>query len=120
MGYEDRFIPADDLIAHLDTVFTGVADPLLQSKYVGFLSVSAVTVYELAIKDILINFSQKKHNVFGSFTAETCARLNGRIKKDDLEKDFIKKFGVKYLSRFRKILEEEESSFLNSQGVQSS
>ncbi len=117
MSYEDRFIAADELITHLDSVFAGVPNPLLQSKYVGFLAVSAVTVYELAVKDILINFAKNKHAVFGSFTAETCARLNGRIKREHLEDEFIVKFGSKYKTRFKKMVDRQERLFITSHGV---
>ena len=50
MPYTDHFRLADDLIAHLDTVMGGISDPFISSRYVGFVSIVAVTVYELAIK----------------------------------------------------------------------
>lgn len=43
---------ADNLIAHLNTVVTSISDPFLASRYAGFVSVAAATVYELAIKEI--------------------------------------------------------------------
>ena len=52
--YKTRFSHADVVIKHLNTaVIPGVRDhPLLEQKYAGIVSVLAVTVYELAIKDI--------------------------------------------------------------------
>lgn len=117
MPYVDRFIPADSLIAHLDSVLVGVTDPFIKSRYVGFLSVSAVTVYELAVKDIFVSFAKKKHLVFGIFTEELCSRLNGRIKRDDLDDGYIKKFGEKYSKRFKSKVNEKEELFFDSDGV---
>jgi hypothetical protein len=51
MPYTDHFTLADDYITHLDAVIGGITDPFINSRYTGFLSVSAVTVYELALKD---------------------------------------------------------------------
>jgi len=79
--------------------------------------VSAVTVYELAVKDIFIAFASQKNSVFGSFTAEYCSRMNGKIKREDLEKDFIKRFGSKYMKRFQKKIEECEKTSLRISGI---
>jgi len=48
---------AEDTIDHLDTVLQGEPDPFILSRYVGLVSVAAVTVYELMIKDIFVTFS---------------------------------------------------------------
>ena len=53
MPYLDHFQHADDVVTHLNSVVPTIPDPLLRAKYVGFVSVAAVTVYELAIKEIL-------------------------------------------------------------------
>jgi hypothetical protein len=87
---------------------TPALDPFLVSRYVGFFCVSAVTVIELAIRDILVEFATTKHKVFGAFCDELYERLNGRITLDDLRKTYIKKFGAKYVTKFSKILDEEE------------
>ena len=65
--YENRFSLADDYVLHLETALKAIDDPFVASRYIGFVAISAVTVYELAIKDILIAFCKKKHNVFGTF-----------------------------------------------------
>lgn len=116
MPYSDRFIHADELISHLDEFLDGVPDEYIKSKYVGFLSVAAVTVYELAIKDILTQFAQKKHSVFGSFLCGQCSRMNGHIRRDDLEKDYISRFGEKYNKRFKKNLDVAEKIYLVQNG----
>ncbi len=48
MAYHDHFKLADDMISHLDSVIGGITDSFVTSRYVGFVAVAAVTVYELA------------------------------------------------------------------------
>lgn len=117
MPYSDHFKLADDYIVHLDAVMATIHDPFIKSRYTGFLSVSAVTVYELAIKDIFKEFANKKHKVLGNFTSAYFYRINGRIKIDDLKRDYLPKFGDKYLQKFLKKLEEKEKEILRSAGV---
>jgi len=113
MAYQDRFTATDNLIAHLTPIVTVIPDAATKSNYAGFLSVSAVTVFELAIKDIFIEFANQKHLVFGGFIEKHFANLNGRIKLDDLKGQHIKSFGTKYLDKFEiKLRAREEAIFL--------
>lgn len=112
MPYIDHFKHADDVIAHLNSVVPTIADPLLKAKYTGFVTVVAVTVYELAIKGIFIEFAQKKHKVFGNFTESFFGRINGRIKTDDIKKEYLSKFGSKYTENFKKKLNEAATAHL--------
>ncbi|MHB8207618.1 HEPN domain-containing protein [Mucilaginibacter sp.] len=116
MPYTDRFIATDDLLTHLTIVIPTIHNPALVSNYAGFLSVSAVTVYELAIKDIFIDFSLKKHNAFGVFTESHFSRINGRIKLDDLKKEHVKAFGDKYLQKFIKEVNNRDTTILAAGG----
>jgi hypothetical protein len=122
MAYQDRFIATDNLIAHLKPIVTGISDEATKSNYAGFLSVSAVTVYELAIKDIFTEFATKKNSVFGNYIAKHFARINGRIQLADLKDTHIKSFGSKYLDKFeRKLKIREEVLFIQTaQDVKSS
>ena len=117
MGYEEHFRLADDYISHLDPSISNIVDPFILSRYTGFLSVSAVTVYELAIKKIFIDFASNKHNVFGVFAYSHFDRINGRIKLGELRKSHISSFGDKYLIRFDRLLNEVENSVFRSEGV---
>lgn len=112
--YTERFILADDYITHLDQMMAGIADPFIQSRYLGFVAISAVTVYELAIKDIFYNFADRKHVVLGNMTRAKFEQINGRIKVGSLISEHIKPFGDKYEKRFRKKLEEREKESLLS------
>lgn len=116
MAYQDRFISTDALIAHLNPIVSLITDAAIKSNYAGFLSVSAITVYELAIKDIFIEFSTKKNMVFGSFIEKHFAAINGRIKLEDLKGQHIKSFGPKYLDKFDKKLQAREQVILRLSG----
>jgi hypothetical protein len=117
MSYQRHFKLADDMIAHLDTIIGTVADPFVSSRYVGFVAVTAVTVYELAIKDIFINFGAKKHKVLGAYTQSNFDRINGRVKLSNIRDDYVKKFGDKYLQRFNRKLEKLERETLQNDRV---
>lgn len=117
MSYLDHFQLADDYITHIDPVIVTITDPFILSRYTGFLSISAVTVYELAIKTIFIDFAKKKHNVFGAFTYSHFYRINGQIKLKALREKHIVSFGDKYVKQFNKALEKAEADVLSSEGV---
>ena len=121
MAYSDHFKLADDLISHLDQA-NPTSDPFISSRYVGFVVVAAVTVYELAIKEIFISFAEKKHKVFGNFTSNYFNRINGRIRRNDIEDRYIKRFGEKYLNRFKTKIDaiEEDANKQNKGSVLSS
>jgi hypothetical protein len=101
VAYVDHFRHADDVIAHLNTIVPAIADPLLRTKYIGFVAVSAVTVYELAIKEIFCEFARKKHKVLGVFSDSYFRRINGRVSLDDIKRDYCQRYGDGYASRFK-------------------
>lgn len=117
MAYSDHFKLTDDLVAHLDPILLGLNDPFIESRYTGFLSLSAVTVYELAIKEIFREFAKRKHKVLEHFTVLYFERINGRIKVPDIKREYVKKYGTQYIARFEKQLESCEHRFLKDQGV---
>ena len=117
MAYTDHYRLADDVISHLDTTISTLADPFLISRYVGFVSVVAVTVYELAIKDIFIEFAEKKHKVLGEVTRKNFDRINGRIKTNVIRDEYVSSFGDKYVQRFKKKLDAAERDSLRSSGI---
>lgn len=105
MAYVDHFRHADDVILHLNGIVPGLADPLLKVKYTGFVTVAAVTVYELAIKEIFCEFGRRKHKVLGAFTESHFERINGRVTLKNIREDYCAKFGEVYVERFKKQLE---------------
>ncbi len=109
MPYTDRFISTDNLVNHFNSAILGqVNDAQLLSNYAGFFAVSAVTVYELAIKDIFEDFAKKKNKVFGNFIHNHFEKINGRIKLKDLKDEHIKRFGTIYVDKFKKKLDEKD------------
>lgn len=112
MSYDSHFKHADDIANHLNDIMPEITDPLLKAKYVGFLSVAAVTVYELAIKEIFIAFAQKKHQVFGHFVESYFRRINGGIKLKIIRERYIPRFGDKYETRFEKMLNKRTNEYL--------
>nr|WP_207787638.1 HEPN domain-containing protein [Candidatus Thiosymbion oneisti] len=99
-----------------------ITNPLLKAKYVGFVSVAAVTVYELAIKEILIEFARRKHQVFGHFMEAHLDRINGRIRLKTIKEEHISRFGAKYETRFQQRLDEKTEKYLrdNHRHIQNS
>jgi hypothetical protein len=89
---------------------------LLSAKYVGFVAVASVTVYEVAIKEIFITFAKDKHKVLGAFTESYFNRINGKISIDVVKKDYIKRFGPKYLEKFEKKLNFTTKAYLLANG----
>lgn len=114
MIYHNRFVSTDNLITHLNPYVNTITDAAIKANYAGFLSVNAVTVYELAIKDIFIEFAQKKNIVFGSFIEKYFSSINGRIKISDLKGQHIQQFGEKYLIKFEKKLLARERIVFNA------
>lgn len=114
MDYARHFQHADDIIEHLTPLVIGARNPLLEAKYTGFLTVAAVTTYELALKSIFISFAHSKHKVLGTFTESHFNRINGRIKIENIKNDYVRKFGDKYLIKFNKNLKKTGSLYLQN------
>ncbi len=117
MAYTDHYKLADDVIAHLNTTIGGILDPFILSRYVGFVAIAAVTVYELAIKEIFISFAEKKHRVLGEFTRNYFDKINGRIKTSVIRDEYVKSFGDKYVQRFNQKINIVERLNLNNAHV---
>lgn len=114
MPIQSHFTFADDYIAHTNSIVTSISDPFIKQRYIGFVTISAVTAYELAIKDIFINFARQKNKTFGTVVEKIYEKINGRISIRDLKEEHIKRFGDKYLNKFNKNLETRERSILRS------
>lgn len=114
MAYQSNFVHADEIIVHLGGLRGPSMDPLLESKYVGFVAVGCVTVFEMAIKEILVSFGDKKHQVLGSYIRNRCEKMNGRIQIDTLVQDYIFPFGIKYKNRFIQKVNERTECILQA------
>jgi len=114
--YTERFLHADEVIKHLNTVVPTISNHLLVQKYVGFVSVVAVTVYELAIQNIFIESAKKTHQEFGVFAEAWFDKINGRIKLKNIKTDYLSKFCEERRSRFEKNLEKKSSDSIRENG----
>lgn len=114
MPYKAHFSHADAVIEHLNTILPSVSDPILKAKYVGFVSIASVTVYELAIKTIFLEFSKNENKVLNCFTEKYFEKINGRIKIDVIQNDYLTKFGDNYLISFNKEIELAKIDFLRT------
>lgn len=112
MSYINKFVYTDKIVEHLKTVVGAIRDPEILISYSGFLSVSAITVYELAIKDIFFDFAHNQNKVFGIFVENHFERINGKIKIDHIVGDHTIKFGQKYRDRFKNLLNQREEVLL--------
>ena len=114
---DPSFDPSDLILTHLDGLVQDVDDPYLKSRYVGFVSVVAVTTFETNIRERMVYFASKKNSVFGSFTAAVFLKTNAKVRLDDIRKEYLGRFGEKYLLRFkRKIDALEKRSLRNGEG----
>lgn len=116
MSYSRHFKPAKDYIDHTNAIVSMITDPGVKQQYMGFIATSTVTAFELAIKEVLYEFAEKKHRVFGNFVQSTYKTINGRITLDDLKKYHIPRFGEKYVNRFKGELERQERDYLKING----
>jgi hypothetical protein len=116
MSYVDRYQIADQLITHFSTVIPTIHDSYLVSRYTGMVAVVGVTSYELAVKDIFIEFARLKHKVLEACTRDYFDRLNARIMYRSLHKEYAFHFGIKYQTKFRKKIRDTEKRLLRSQG----
>jgi RiboL-PSP-HEPN len=114
MAHADHFKLADDLIAHLNPHVAALANPFLASRYTGFVSVAALTVYEPAIKEIFCSFGDTKHAVLGNFTRRYFDRINGRVKYRILHEEYVACFGERYVRRFKDKIQTREKQSLTT------
>ena len=111
------FADSDDIIKTLQKLLNG-ASAGDKAKFVGFVSVCAVTKYELGIKKIINGYADSKHVEFGIFVSKYLSRLNGRINLGDLRgllKDYfdaqcIKKFDIELEKIEKNILQKKKLS----------
>lgn len=111
--YSKLFVDADAVVAHCKATVQSVP-PQLQQKYAGFVCVYAVSIYEMAIKEVFIQFCKSQHHLFGSFFESKFEKINARITTRHIKDDFLKHFGQKYVDEFDDIVDSEEVLILRN------
>jgi hypothetical protein len=114
MTYQNHFKLADDFVSHVNIVVQGISDPFISSRYIGFISVSAVTVYELAIKEIFCTFADQEHKLLGNFVQSHFKRINGRIRLNEIKADYVPRFGKDYVDKFNLKIDNAELAILKN------
>ncbi len=109
-----NFSHADSIIGHLSTLVSPTVDPLIAVQYAGFVSVAAVCVYEMAIKDIFISFATAKHPILGNVVREKFDRINGHVKYKALKEEYVPLFGSKYSAKFSRAIRQQSDAFLRT------
>lgn len=94
----------------LKPVHDSTSDLWLKSRLAGLVTVEAVSSFELAIKQLLIEFCKSRDNVFGSFAERRFQKLNGRIKISDIKGEYLTPLGGSYAAKFEMKLTEASAS----------
>lgn len=105
--YTNFFLDSDAVISHCQTIVLSL-DNQMQQKYAGFVCVYAVSMYELAIKEIFVRFCKNKHSLFGNFFESKFEKINSRITIRNIKEDFLKHIGANYVQKFEDIIDFEE------------
>lgn len=113
---EKYFVDADLYVKHLSENPSVTADAFIASRHVGFVAVSAVTVYEIALKQIFMEFGSRKHVVLGNFTKARFDRINGRIAYKVIWDEYLRMFGDKYVNRFKSRMKKADAESLVHRG----
>lgn len=104
------FADADSFMEHLRKAVEDIDDNFTASRYIGFVAVSAVTVYEVSVKQLLNDFATETHPMLGNFASVYFDKLNARIQRDDIEK-YLRHLGESYSERFKVLLDEKENEY---------
>lgn len=86
---------------------------LEQLYFAQLISVSAVTEHELRVKEIIETHARQKNQDFGEYVKNKFSKLNGRIKKENLE-EYANDFGVLYKNELKRKLNELTNNSLSN------
>lgn len=116
MPFRKSFLLADELVKHLTTLAATEKDLQVLAVYSGFVSVSAVTVFELALRGVFIRFATQRDPAFGAFMEASLARVNGRIRLADIQDQYLKRLGGRSSARFARLIDRAELLSLRKSG----
>lgn len=116
MCYADLFEISDAYIKHSELAVAHIADPIIISRYTGFAATNAVTMFELAVKRLLIQYCARQHPLLGTMAENIFSKINGRIKIDDLKGNFLSKIDPSLIRSFETNLSQWEPAMLASSG----
>nr|WP_321513592.1 HEPN domain-containing protein [uncultured Pseudodesulfovibrio sp.] len=99
----------------MNSFVNNLTDDILKARYAGFASVAGCGVYELSIKSLLLRFAKTRDRIFFNYVEKKFDRINARIKLQDLKRDYLQRFGTKYVTNFTDLIHfEEEQQIKNN------
>ena len=113
---EKLFADSDSFIQHITDTASSIEDDYVTSRYVGFIATTAVTVYEVAVKKLLIEFANSQHPILANFVSAEFKQINARIRTEEIRKTYLDKFGKEYSERFVSLLEVKEDELVKDKG----
>lgn len=113
---EKLFVDSDSFIQHIKDTASSIRDDYVTSRYVGFIATTAVTVYEVAVKKLLVEFANAQHPILANFVSAEFEQINARIRTEDIREKYLDKFGKKYSDRFVSLLDAKEKEFIKDKG----
>ena len=113
---EKLFVDSDSFIQHIKDTASSIRDDYVTSRYVGFIATTAVTVYEVAVKKLLVEFANVQHPILANFVSAEFEQINARIRTEDIREKYLDKFGKKYSDRFVSLLDAKEKEFIKDKG----
>ena len=113
------FDESDSYMKHVAKAIQDLNDDAISTRYVGFVAITAVTTYEIAIKKILIEFAHKTNSTLGNFASKHFEKLNARIDRDEIGQ-YLSYFGDSYKEDFKNAIDSAEAQKANEGSIKAS
>lgn len=113
-----HFKKIDELIDEINQIVPANASyrtVQFRADLAGLLVVAMAATYETCVKEVLYNYANHHHSVFGSFTQKNYGKLNSKIAIRDLKK-YCEYFGEEILISFKAKLTKNKQYILNKTG----
>jgi len=111
------FVDSDSFIQYIEDIVRNIQDDYVTSRYVGFIATTAVTVYEVAIKKLLIEFARSQHPMLGNFISSELEKFNARINTKQIKESYLNRFGAEYSDSFKSLLNAKESELIKGGSI---
>lgn len=114
---EIHFEKIDSLINEIETIVPATTYQTIQFRadLAGLLVVAIASAYETCVKDVLFEFANKKHIVFGGFTQRNYEKLSSKVRVNDL-RNYCKLFDPDIKIEFNRVLAARKAALLGRVG----
>lgn len=115
---DSHFSRIDNLAREINELVPngGYKQVQFRADLAGLLVVAMAATYETCVKDVLYDFANRHHIVFGAFTQRNYEKLNSRIRLDDLKK-YCRLFDDSISQRFKTLLADRKNKILGRSGT---